>query len=172
MRLPSSAVAVIRLGIVTLIAAAAASVWELLALQAPGSPVHIGMLPGPIATLRELCLVLGLLQLGAGLLLPWVSLPREPRVAIALLHVGTLLAVAAQVYGAALGMNGVQLLDLRHDALPLFVARQGGLALCVLALLALARGSLRQLPASSEAKGVAERPSAPARQLDPEEPGH
>jgi hypothetical protein len=187
MSLSKSAVAVIRLGIVTLMAAAAASAWELLALQAPGSPVHIGMLPGPIAALRELCIVLGLLQLGTGLLLPWANLPREPRISIALLHVGTLLAVAAQLYGAALGMSGVQLLDLRPDALPLFIARQGGLGLCVVALLGLGRAMLQRLVAASagvrrtdprpvarqpDGIGAAERNPPVSRQLDPEERGH
>jgi len=187
MQLPKSAVDVIRLGVVTLMAAAAASVWELFALQAPGSPVHIGMLPGPIAALRELCTVLGLLQLGAGSLLAWTGLEREPRVAVALLHIGTLLAVVAQLYGAALGMSGIQLLDLRPDALPLFIVRQGGLGLAVLALLALGRGALQRLAPHAGARAATTRPSAsppgragmaaerdppPSRQLDPEERGH
>ena len=51
--------------------AALASVWELLALQAPGSPLYLGMLPGPVTSLRELATMIGLLLFGAGALMPW-----------------------------------------------------------------------------------------------------
>ena len=51
--------------------------------------------------------------------------------------VGVALALSAQLYGALHGMNGVQLVDLRPDALPLFVVKQGGLVLsCALLELA------------------------------------
>ncbi len=135
---PSSR-ATIRLGVVALMLGALAGLWELLALQAPGTLLYIGMLSGPIGALRELALLLGLLLIAAGLLLPWASQGREPGVLVGLLYLGTALGLSAQVYGAAHGMNGVQLGDLRPDALPLFIAKQGGLLLFAVAMLELGR---------------------------------
>ena len=152
--------ATLRLGIASLMIAALASVWELLALQAPGSPLYIGMLPGPVTSFRELATVIGLLLIGAGLTMPWASVRGEPRVLVRMLYAGALLALAAQAYGATQGMNGVQLGDLRPDALPMFVLKQGGLALLFGALLELGRRMLVQPP------------PAAARQLDPEGSDH
>jgi hypothetical protein len=153
--------ATVRSGVVALMMAALASVWELVALQAPGSPLYIGMLPGPVTSLRELSTLLGLLLIAAGLTMPWTSAGRpEPRGLVRVLQIGTVLALGAQVYGAVQGMNGVQLGDLRPDALPLFAVKQGGLALLLAALLELGRRVLVQPP------------PAPARQLDPGEPDH
>jgi uncharacterized membrane protein (DUF441 family) len=153
--------ATVRLGVVSLMVAALASAWELLALQAPGSPLHIGVLPGPVTALRELALVVGLLLLAAGLLMPWATGQRgEPRVLTRMLHAGTVLALGAQAYGAAQGMNGVQLGDLRADALPVFVFKQGGLAVLVGALLELGRRVLLAPPPLQ------------TRQLDPGEHDH
>lgn len=135
---PSSR-ATIRLGVAALMLGALAGLWELLALQAPGTLLYIGMLAGPIGALRELTLLLGLLLVVAGLLLPWAGRGGEPRALVALLYMGVALALSAQVYGAAHGMNGVQLGDLRPDALPLFVVKQGGLLLFALGMLELGR---------------------------------
>lgn len=141
-----SARASIRLGVVILILAAFAGGWELLARQAPGSPLYIGMLPGPVAALRELSLSVGLLLVGAGLLMPWAAGSREPWILLALLGVGALMGVGGQVYGAIHGMYGVQLMDLREDALGLFVVKQGGLGLLSLGLCELGRRVLFRPP--------------------------
>lgn len=135
---PSSR-ATIRLGVAALMLGALAGLWELLALQAPGTLLYIGMLAGPVGALRELALLLGLLLVAAGLLLPWASREGEPRLLVALLYLGAVLALSAQIYGAAHGMNGVQVGDLRPDALPLFIVKQGGLVLFALAMLELGR---------------------------------
>jgi hypothetical protein len=153
--------ATVRLGIASLMIAALASVWELLALQAPGSPLYIGLLPGPVTSFRELATVIGLLLIGAGLTMPWArGHRREPRVLVRVLYVGALLALGAQAYGATQGMNGVQLGDLRPDALPMFVLKHGGLALLLGGLLELGRRMLVQPPPT------------PTRQLDPEGRDH
>jgi hypothetical protein len=141
--------ATVRLGVIALMVAGLAGVWELVALQAPGSPLYIGMLPGPITSLRELSTAIGVLLVVGGLIMPWAQNGRgEPRALVRVLYVGTALALAAQLYGAAQGMNGVQLGDLRPDALPLFVLKQGGLALLLGALLELGRRVLLRRPAS------------------------
>ena len=151
----------LRLGVATLMVAGAASVWELLALQAPGTPLYIGMLPGPVGALRELSGGLGVLLVLAGLAMPWTGRRRaEPRRLVAVLYAGTLLALTAQTYGAAHGMHGVQLGDLRRDALPLFVIKHAALALVLGALIELGRRVL-----------LARGPGAP-RQLDPGKPDH
>jgi hypothetical protein len=153
--------ATVRLGVASLMIAALVSVWELLALQAPGSPLYIGMLPGPITSLRELSTVIGLVLVAAGLISPWTSGGRGgSRALVAMLFAGTLLALGAQAYGALQGMNGVQLADMRPDALPLFVLKQGGLALLMAALLELGR------------RVLIEPPALPTRQLDPGERDH
>jgi hypothetical protein len=156
-----SGTATVRLGVAALMFAAAASVWELLALQAPGTPLYIGMLPGPITSLRELATALGVLLVLAGMTIPWASRGRpEPRRLVTALYAGTLLALGAQTYGATQGMGGVQLLDLRADALPLFVVKHGGLLVLLGALCTVGRGLLVQPP------------PPPGRQLDPGKPDH
>lgn len=131
--------ATIRLGLIVLMGAAVAGVWELLAMQSPGTPLYIGMLPGPIAALRELGTVAGLLLLCAGSLLAWAKLEREPKALVVLLHVGVVLGMGAQLYAALHGMHAVQAMDLRPDALPLFVAKYSGLGVFLFALFALGR---------------------------------
>lgn len=122
----------IKLGVLTLGAALLAGTWELLAQQVPGSPLYIGVLPGPIGGLRELSLMLGLLTLAAGALMPRAyegARPRSARIAAISIAVGVALAIAAQTYGAAHGMHGVQASDLRADARAVFFVRHGGLLL-------------------------------------------
>ena len=141
-----SAKASIRLGVVMLMVAALAAGWQLLAQQSPGSPLYIGMLPGPFAALRELAMSTGLLLLAAGLLMPWASSSGEPRGIVALLYVGAVLGVGGQLYGALRGMNGVQFMDLREDAQPLFLVKTGGLGLFALGLFEIGRRVLFRPP--------------------------
>src|SRR5688572_15539895 len=86
------------LGIGLLIASGAAGAWEVLALQSPGTPLYIGMLPGPIGSLRSLGLALGLLVLVSALLLA-SSNQLPPRSAVLLLFVGSVVCMGAQLYG-------------------------------------------------------------------------
>jgi hypothetical protein len=124
---------------------ALAGSFELLALQAPGSPLYLGVLPGPVALLRELSLTLGLLLLGAELLAARAASPL-PRSLRRTLVGGAVLAVLAQAYGAALGMYGLQVLDLRADALPMFVVKHAALAAFVVAYGRLGVRALRAPP--------------------------
>ena len=112
-----------------------AGTWEMVASQAPGSPLYIGMLPGPIGSLRASAFEFGVLLVLAGMLLGAQDLGHKW---FGLLTAGTLLTLLAGAYGAARGMHGVQLYDLRADAFWLFLAKQLGR---VLAYGALARAA-------------------------------
>lgn len=129
----------LRLGVAVLLVAVLAGGWELIAMQSPGTPLYIGMLPGPIATLRELALSAALLLCGAAALMASLRLDPEPKLLVVLLHVGCVLALGAQLYAALQGMHGVQLFDLRSDAAPLFAAKYSGISLFVVGYLMLAR---------------------------------
>jgi hypothetical protein len=136
----SSTRASLRLGACTLLLACAAAAWELIALQSPGTPLYVGVLPGPIGALRELATTIGLLLVAAALVMPRAARGRLPlRALIALLYLGTALGLGAQVYGALHGMYVVQAVDLRADAFPLFVIKYGGLSLLAFGLLELGR---------------------------------
>jgi hypothetical protein len=134
MTVPESARALLRLAVIVLAAAAAAGVWEVLASQAPGSPLYIGVLPGPVSMLRETALALGLVLLAASLLVPERGLPRALVLA---LHVSVAFTLLAAFYGALTGMHGVQVRDLRPDATPLFIVKYAsriGVAVCLFSL--------------------------------------
>jgi len=131
----TTAASTIKLGVITLGAGLITGAWELVALQVPGSPLYIGILPGPIGALRELCITLGLLVLAAGALVPRAydaASARRARVASTLIAAGAALTFVAQAYGAAHGMHGVQMSDLRADARAVFFVRHGGLAIFAL----------------------------------------
>jgi hypothetical protein len=138
--------AAVRTGMVLLLLGALAGAWELLARQAPGSPLYLGIMPEPISALRELAIVLGLLLVTAGLLSGWGFGTRPPRWFTLALCGGALTAVGAQLYGAVFGMYGVQLQDLRADALPLFVLKHLGLLAFAVAFAELVRRVLTRPP--------------------------
>ena len=125
-----------------LAAAALAGAVELFALQAPGSPLYLGVLPGPLGVLRELALELGLLLLAGDVLAARAPQPL-PRRLTRLLSSGAALAVLAQAYGAAQGMYGLQVKDLRADALPMFVAKHLALLAFIVAYALLGMRALR-----------------------------
>ena len=84
------------------------------------------MLPGPIGALRELATVLGLLLVVAALWMPAAAAVRARvplSILVALLYAGSALALGAQLYAALHGMYGTQIVDMRADALPVFVAK-------------------------------------------------
>lgn len=118
---------------------------ELLALQAPGSPLYLGVLPGPLGVLRELSLVLGLLLLGADVLVARAPRPL-PKPLSRVLSASAALAVLAQAYGAAQGMYGLQVKDLRADALPVFLAKHAALLAFIVAYGWLGARALRSPP--------------------------
>jgi hypothetical protein len=139
MQAPESARVVLRLAVIVLCCAAGAGVWEVLASQAPGSPLSIGMLPGPIEMLRETALTLGLLLLGASWL---VREDGARRGVVIALYVAVALTLFAAFYGAWTGMHGIQARDLRPDATPLFMAKYLGRLGVLACLLAIARRAL------------------------------
>jgi hypothetical protein len=149
------------LGIGLLCAGAAAGVWEVLALQSPGTPLYIGMLPGPIGALRGLGLGVGSIVLISTLLLAFADRP-PPRSVVLLLFVGSLAAVGAQLYGSLHGMPGVQMVDFRPNVRPLFVTKYAGLGLLCAGLLEIGRQLLWGGPTSASG----------AAQLDSEEHRH
>lgn len=136
---PESARSVLRLAVIVLCTAAGAGVWEVLASQAPGSFLSIGMLPGPIEMLRETALISGLLLLGAALLVRETGATRRVVVGI---HVAVAITLLAAMYGAVTGMHGVQAHDLRPDATPLFVVKYVGRLGLLVGLIAIARRAL------------------------------
>ena len=139
MQAPESARMVLRLAVIVLCAAAGGGVWEVLASQAPGSPLSIGMLPGPIELFRETALTLGLLLLGAS----WLVRERgATRGLVVALHVAVAITLAAALYGAIMGMHGVQARDLRPDATPLFIVKFAGRLGVFACLLVIARRAL------------------------------
>jgi hypothetical protein len=132
MQASESSRALLRLAVFVLCVGAGAGAWEVLASQAPGSPLWIGMLPGPIEMLREAATVVGLLLLAASCLVRDLQLPARLSIA---LHVAVVVTLLAAMYGALMGMHGVQAIDLRSDAIPLFVAKYAGrvgVAACLL----------------------------------------
>ena len=139
MQVSDSARAVLRLGTGVLVLAVAAGAWETLASQAPGSPLYIGMLPGPVTLLREAAFVWGALIVLAGLVLGGRAQPRKWFIA---LQVGLWFTLGSALYAAATGMHGVQARDLRPDATWLFVIKYGGRALLSVCLFDLARRGL------------------------------
>lgn len=137
---PESARAVLRLAVIVTCIAAVAGVWEILASQAPGSPLYIGVLPGPVQMLRETALVLGLLLLAASALVPQSGVSRG---LVLGLHLSVAVTLLAALYGALTGMHGVQACDLRPDATPLFIVKHLGRLGVGACLFALARRALR-----------------------------
>src|SRR5688500_3971173 len=123
MKIGPSARAFVRLGVVLLLVAAGAGIWEMLSLQAPGSAGHAGMLSGPIGTLRTTATAVALVLFAAAWLMPWAAPDREPRVLVIAVHVGVVILVLTLAYGATTGMYGVQIDDLRDDSRWLFRAR-------------------------------------------------
>ncbi|HEX5660871.1 MAG TPA: hypothetical protein VFX59_26945 [Polyangiales bacterium] len=128
--MPPEARLLIRLGLGLWLLAALATVWELLALQPPGSPLHLGVLAGPIAQLRNFAFAHGVAALIIARLQParWVAW---------LLALGAVLHVLALGYAAAKGLLAVQLLDPRPDARFTLYARGVAHTLTTIALIAL-----------------------------------
>jgi hypothetical protein len=131
--------AIVRLAIALLAVTALATLWELSALQAPGSPLSIGMLPGPIGSFRTTSLTLSLGLLSVAWIFPWAYQNKEPRFVVLLLYVGVLLGLGGSFYGALNGMSGVQIIDPRPDAMAVVSLKLGGLLLLVVGLFDLAR---------------------------------
>jgi len=135
--------ALIRLGLLLLVLGLLGGAWELLAAQAPLTPLHMGLLPGPVEKLRNGSLLMGLSLLAAAWLLPVAAPGKEPWKLVIGIHVGTVLTWVTLVYGAATGMAGEQIVDPRWDAQAMVVLRLVGYAVLLVCLVELSRRVLR-----------------------------
>ncbi len=133
----------VRVGLALWWVAALACVWEVLALQAPDSPLHLGVLSGPIAQLRTFSFALGLGAIVAGSLWPALYAAGEGRAVALLLALGALVHVTALAYAAGRGLIAVQALDPRADARLALYGRTLGHALTLVGLSALCVRALR-----------------------------
>lgn len=131
---------VLRLGAVLLLLAALAGAWEVLASQAPGSPLYLGVLPGPIERLRHEAFNFGVVTMIAGLLLG--ERDNVPRRVLMWLVIGAGLSLCACLYAALTGMTGVQMADLRPDAGWLFATKLVGRGLLCAGLATIAARAL------------------------------
>lgn len=124
----------VRTALVLWLVAAFATVWEVLALQGPDSPLRFGILAGPIAQLRDYSFAMGAALVAAAWLWPKLYSERGGRVASLLLVSGALIHVVALGYAASQGMVGVQFFDPRPDARWLVLTRGLGHLLMVAGL--------------------------------------
>ncbi|MDB4974001.1 MAG: hypothetical protein JWN48_2342 [Myxococcaceae bacterium] len=134
----------VRAGLALWLLALLSSVWEVLALQPPDSPLHLGVLSGPIAQLTTFAFALGTVSLLVGLLWSALYAQGEGRAVSWLLVIGAALHVLALSVAAARGLLAVQLLDPRLDARLLLYGRGLALGLTFLALLLIVARSLRR----------------------------
>ncbi len=139
MTLSSAGRATVKLGLGLLGVAAFGVVAHTLAAQGPSSPWWLGVLPGPVAQLRDTSALLGVLLLAGA---PYVSArpgEREPFGLVGALYVGTAVVLVTLAIGATTGMYGVQIEDPRPASRWLFRARTAGELVLVGALVAFAR---------------------------------
>jgi hypothetical protein len=115
--LPLESRVLLRSALLLWLLAGLATVWEVLALQGPDSPVRLGVLAGPIGQLRGFSFALGAVLFGGAWAFPRLYAPGRGRVALVLLVLGALLHIAALTYAASQGMVGAQIFDPRPDAL-------------------------------------------------------
>lgn len=125
---PSSRL-LVRVGLSLWLCAGLACVWEVLALQPPDSPLHLGVLAGPIAQLVSVSFALGTVHVLVGRWWPSLYATGEGKVVASLLAVGAAIQVLALFYAASRGLMAVQLLDPRADARLALYARGLGHAL-------------------------------------------
>lgn len=134
----------IRAGLLLWLLSAFAMVWETLALQAPDSPLHFGILAGPAAQLCQQSFGLGIALFVAAWLWPFVHPNKSAWFTLAMLLTGASVSCAALFYAASEGIMGAQFFDPRPDARTVLYARSVGLGLLVLAGITLFVRSLRK----------------------------
>lgn len=149
MELRSTAKLLVGLAAGVLLVGLGSGVWELLAAQAPFTPLHTGTLSAPVRQLRQTCFTLSLLYFAAAWLLPLYAPDKEPRVLAAVLVTGTSITLVAMIWAASVGMMGLQAFDPRSDARALFYVRVTGQGLLLVAGLDFARRLLQGLRRSS-----------------------
>jgi hypothetical protein len=133
----ASARLLVRVGLSLWLFAGLACVWEVLAVQPPDSPLHLGVLAGPIAQLATAAFALGAVHLLLALWWPALYPRDQGKLVASLLIVGALIQVLALLYAASRGLMAVQLLDPRMDARLALYTRGLGHSLTLVAGLAL-----------------------------------
>jgi ABC-type Na+ efflux pump permease subunit len=131
--------ATVKLALALLGVAVIGVVVHTLAAQGPSSPWWLGILPGPVAQLRDASALLGALLLAAA---PYVSAregEREPWALVVALYVGAAVVLVTLAAGAMTGMYGEQIEDPRVASRWLFRARSLGELILLGALVAFAR---------------------------------
>jgi len=139
MRLSLAGRATVKLALALLAVAVVGVVVHTLAAQGPSSPWWLGILPGPVAQLRDASALLGTLLLAAA---PYVSAregEREPWSLVVALYVGVAIVLVTLAAGAMTGMYGEQIEDPRIASRWLFRARSLGELILLGTLLAFAR---------------------------------
>lgn len=131
--------ALLRFAFGLLVIGAGCSLWALLAKQAPGSPVYLGMLAGPIESVRDSATVLGLVFLAVASLLPGLADGRVAVVLVAVACIGASLEIGTGLYAATHGLHAIQFKDPRPDIAPLVTLKYLGHALLGLCLLEVTR---------------------------------
>ncbi|MEM9195142.1 MAG: hypothetical protein AAGF12_38575 [Myxococcota bacterium] len=139
-------VVLVRFGAVLLLLGALSAIWEILASQAPSSPYHVGVLPGPVEQLRITATFLGFGSLAAAWLLPWIAPRRDPWTLIGVYATGVVVTLAVMTYAANTGMYGIQIADPRPDSRVLFWLRASGQTLILGALIEFVRRLLVRRP--------------------------
>lgn len=137
----------VRVGLALWLIASLACVWEVLALQPPDSPFHLGVLAGPIVQLRTFAFGLGAISLIAAALWPCLYAPGKGRPAAVLLSAGALAQVGLLGYAASRGLLAVQIFDPRADARFTLYGRALAHAWTLIGLSALLFRALRSLRA-------------------------
>lgn len=140
-------------GLCAWLLSAAAALWEGLALQSPVSPLHVGLLAGPIGQLQRTAFAFGAAGLVLGLAWERVFAHGEGRAALGLLFVGSGAQLAALGYAALYGLLAVQLNDPRGDARACLWLRAAGHTLVSVGLVLVLRRALRRSPAPSPEPG-------------------
>ncbi len=131
--------ATVKLALAMLAVAVVGVVVHTLAAQGPSSPWWLGVLPGPVAQLRDASALLAALLLAAA---PYVSAREgepEPWSLVVALYAGVTIVVITLAIGAMTGMYGVQIEDPRIESRWLFRARSLGELILLGALFAFAR---------------------------------
>jgi len=137
-------------GLLLWLLGALTGIWEGLALQSPVSPLHLGVLAGPIAQLRLACFGFGTGALVLGPCWPTLYAERRGRAVLGLLVLGAGGQLLSLAYAAAFGLLAVQLNDPRADARAVVYVRFAAQLLTAAALAALgARALSRRGSASS-----------------------
>ncbi len=149
MDLSPGARGLIRHGVLLLLVAGVAVVWELLASQPPSSPYRVGVFAEPVTDLKHAAVMFAVLCFSAAWLRPWLGAGTLPRLVLGAIHVGVLITTLSLIYGATTGMKGVQFDDPRPDSMGLLAFRLLGEAIVGLGLLGFASRILLREPPTS-----------------------